>query len=741
MMKLPLLALVVIRASSLGDQQSTDSVSCSLQEYQSLFRQAYLQELKHDGERERKELRQDLDREQKQLEANKDALASASAMRAERAKVMPGNWQLVNHSASGSYNCGSDPEERSMAVYEFSIDLRIFEDEWTSIPIIDAQTIVADWAVFRAVANGSAWEQVELGHNTLLLLKRRDVAEGEEPWRDHTFVTNTSGRYQIRFRTFVHVRSNRNLFTLQLNLLYPLAQTQLRLLQDSGSGHIKELSVEPAAFFDVIKGSNYSDIRIRLPSSTSLEVKWRIQAGAQSSKSRSSSLQGADKLAGSKEHEEDVQPAQATVSHDSLHSIADGILQSSHTFKYELDSAAQSLSSVEIVVPSSARVSSVVAHGMQTWRTGAAKNSVLPGQSGDAAGNMSGTVIVVVFQSSVMSKEVIVKVSTEQEFDVEAGIVALPVAVCQGVLRQTGTLAVVKVANVEVYEQSAAGVVSIGADDVPSHIRGVTGRPIVLAYKYLSPRHSIAISVIHHEELRTLEAVADTALHKMLIVDTQIMHNFLLVLQNTQRQYMEVRGIPNSATLWSLKVNSLDTKPVRGREGALMVPLLVGSQGSAEDGGVAKTSIELAWLSTCNPLGDNGTLDLTSPQVDVPISALSVEVQFPNSYFVNFTGSLAQVDKFSQRQPTIKNYETGKEVAPREFDFASMPPPRRGSSGANGGVKARVPQTGTRYMFEKLLVVNGSATLSVAYNTSNPPQETTGWLPSAWFARSRWGGK
>ena len=31
------------------------------------------------------------------------------------------------------------------------------------------------------------------------------------------------------------------------------------------------------------------------------------------------------------------------------------------------------------------------------------------------------------------------------------------------------------------------------------------------------------MSVIHHEELRTLEAVADTALHQVLIVDTQIM--------------------------------------------------------------------------------------------------------------------------------------------------------------------------------------------------------------------------
>lgn len=375
---------------------------------------------------------------------------------------------------------------------------------------------------------------------------------------------------------------------------------------------------------------------------------------------------------------------------------------------------------------------------MQTWRTGVARQAILPGQSGDASatvGNVSGTVVAVAFKSSVISKEVIVKVSTEQEFDVQAGLVALPVAICQGVLRQTGTLAVVKVANVEVYEHSAAGVASIGSDDIPSHVRGGTGRPIVLAYKYLSPHYSVAVSVIHHEELRTLEAVADTALHQVLVVDTQVMHSFLLVMQNTQRQYMEVRGIPASATLWSLKVNSLDTKPVRGREGAVMVPLLVGSQGSGEGGAVPKTSVELAWLSTRNALGQNGTIDLNPPRIDVPISALSVEVQFPNGYLVNFTGSLEEVSKFSQRQPSAKNYETGKEVTEKDFDFASMAPPSRGSSSSQAGVKAKVPKMGSRYLFERLLVVNGSATLSVAY-TQPPSNEPKGWSPLRWLTNS-----
>lgn len=710
---------------------SGDSVSCSLQEYQTLFRQAYLQELKHSNEKERREFRQDQDKQQKELQAKKDALGSLSTIRAERSRVLPANWELVNHTAEGSYHFGFEPDESSMATYDFSLDFRIFEDEWVAIPIVDAQTIVADWVVTRAASNGSAWEKIHLGHNSLLVLRRREGADGTDQWQDHTFVTNSSGRYRIHFRAFTHVRSNRNLFTLQLNLLYPLAHTRLRLHHDTTSAQIKELSVEPAAFSDVIKGNNWSDVYIRLPASKVVEVKWRVQVGPQTSKAKTNATGAA---AGSMEAEgEEVESAQAIVMHDSLHSIADGILQSEHTFKYQLDSAAQSLSTVEIVVQNPARVSSVLAHGMQTWRTSAARNVVLPGQSGDvsaSARNLSGTLVTVVFKSSVISKEAIVKISTEQEFDVEAGSVALPVAICQGVLRQTGTLAVVKVANVEVYEQSAVGVVRIGVDEIPSHIRGGTGRPIVLAYKYLSPRHSVGISVIHHEELRTLEAVADTALHHVLITDSQTMHTFSLLLQNMQRQYMEVRGIPDSATLWSLKVNSLDTKPVRGRQGALMVPLLVGPQGAAEGGLVPKTSIELAWLSTHDALGANGTLDLSPPQVDLPVSALSVEVQFPEGHVLNFTGSMQQVDKFSQRQPRVVNYETGQDITEAEFDF-SMPQKKHGSA-SKAGVKAKVPKMGSRHLFEKLLVINGSATLSVAY-TKPTTTDATPWLSWAWM--------
>jgi hypothetical protein len=215
----------------------------------------------------------------------------------------------------------------SMATYDFSLDFRIFEDEWTAIPLIDAQSIVGDWVVTRAVANGSAWEEIELGHNTLLVLRHQEAQEEEKQQKQqHTLMTNSSGRYRIHFRAFTHVRNNRNLFTLQLNLLYPLAHTDLRLHHGTSSAHIRELNVEPAAHFEVTKTANHSDISIRLPSSSFVEVKWRIQAGAHSAKPKTASSQNVEQSAESSAQEQEPESPQATVQHDSLHSIEDGIV-------------------------------------------------------------------------------------------------------------------------------------------------------------------------------------------------------------------------------------------------------------------------------------------------------------------------------------------------------------------------------------------------------------------------------
>merc|ERR1712098_238773 len=137
-----------------------------------------------------------------------------------------------------------------------------------------------------------------------------------------------------------------------------------------------------------------------------------------------------------------------------------------------------------------------------------------------------------------------------------------------------------------------------------------------------------------------------------------------------------------------------------------MVPLLVGSRRAtdADDDGLAmKTSVE--WMTEHEPLGQNGTIVLSPPRLDMPISALSVEVQLPEHLVANFTGSLRNVTTFTGSMPHAVNYETDQHVTKMGHKFASGDMTGQ-KENSKTSLKAKIPTGGKRYRFEKILVVD-----------------------------------
>merc|ERR550514_1595102 len=98
--------------------------------------------------------------------------------------------------------------------------------------------------------------------------------------------------------------------------------------------------------------------------------------------------------------------------------------------------------------------------------------------------------------------------------------------VCDDVLRQTGSLGVVKMANVELHEEdeehTRRGAARVGVDELPVELKAQTNRPIMFAYRYLAPPRGGGES----------------------------MHRLFLNLQNSRRQCLELRGLPKDARLW-----------------------------------------------------------------------------------------------------------------------------------------------------------------------------------------------
>merc|ERR1711988_166868 len=126
------------------------------------------------------------------------------------------------------------------------------------------------------------------------------------------------------------------------------------------------------------------------------------------------------------------------------------------------------------------------------------------------------------------------------------------------------------------------------------------------------------------------------------------------------------------AQIWSLMVNSVPAKPVRGKDGALLIPLLVGT-GSDSNEGAKRTSVEIAFLSQHEALGMRGTIDLAPPMLDIPTSKMLMEVQLPDGYVMEFNGSLQKVQNFSYPLPQPVNYDKGTDIVPYNFNFGSMP--------------------------------------------------------------------
>ena len=104
------------------------------------------------------------------------------------------------------------------------------------------------------------------------------------------------------------------------------------------------------------------------------------------------------------------------------------------------------------------------------------------------------------------------------------------------------------------------------------------------------------------------------------------MHSLLVMMKSTKLQYLELQGIPSDASMFTLIVNGVQKKPVKGGSNgdSLLVPLLVRLDTEASNTGLGvKTSIELRYFSVQEPLDEEGSINLHTPQVTLPISVVT----------------------------------------------------------------------------------------------------------------------
>jgi type II secretory pathway pseudopilin PulG len=203
----------------------------------------------------------------------------------------------------------------------------------------------------------------------------------------------------------------------------------------------------------------------------------------------------------------------------------------------------------------------------------------------------------------------------------------------EGVERETGILAVVARPPLQVTPHQIADLKTIDTGDLPEW----AGRPdesIVLAYRYLRPGYKLALEAKRFDEAETLRALVENVnLATVVADDGQMMTRLFLSVRNNGRQHLEI-GLPPGASVWSSFVAGQAVRP-SVREGKLLLPL---EQSAGEDAPIA---IELTYTSTTQFPRRRGTVDLVSPQLDVPFKNASWELFLPPDYtYRDFSGTM-----------------------------------------------------------------------------------------------------
>jgi len=609
--------------------------------------------------------------------------------------------------------------------------------KWTKVPLVNTtSTVSSNWEVSQQAIDSNAFHTVDTvtgkDEDGVLLFLRND---------QQVLATNQSGLFKVKYNAYTRVSKSRNLNAMGLsNLLYPLSGLSFQIATDA-SQSVKEFSVQPpSSVLRVKSGENYTNIIATLPlTADSFQIKWVDfredfgQAKAQKEDS-DSNVDTKSKQEGPEPNQDRLQQEfpQVTANHEVMHTIGEGTIRSLHSLEFKSSSEMPNLSSVQFLVHGDGvRVTSVVGHALQSWTVE------------EAQGTTSSSLVKAIFKTSQLDSTVALKVHTEKDrSDLSDILVELPRIECKNVLRQTGHVAIIKDANVEVHEHKTFGLSRCEPSDLSSKLRLNVDRPIVLSYKYLNPQNSAVLSVKEHAAMETLEATIDRIHYKALVTETHTFHSIIMLVQSTKLQYLEMLGLPTTASKFTVMVNSVPAKPVQGegRKNSILVPLLIGlDQEAANEGGNLRTSVEVSYFSTHDNLGKNGTLSLNPPWFELPISVVTSHLRLPmsdeNPFNYTFSGDFGSkpLRHLDYPIPDAFSYTTAKRVVPDDYEFSIVddmwPEDEENDRSASkvGAVKIVTPLTGRSFFFQRLLVVDKELALNVTFKEKEQPVELSWW--------------
>ena len=219
--------------------------------------------------------------------------------------------------------------------------------------------------------------------------------------------------------------------------------------------------------------------------------------------------------------------------------------------------------------------------------------------------------------------------------------VEIPVVEALGVERETGAVAVLGRAPLQVTERSATGELQkIDPRELPEWSglqTGVLGKDsVLLGYRYLRPGWKLGVNAQRYQEAGVLQALVDSMrLVTVVADDGQMMTEMTLAVRNNGRQFLEAK-LPKDATVWSAFVAGQAVRPSKQGD-RLMLPL---ERTGTDD---APIMVEITYVGRERFPKTRGGVALASPTLDVPLKNARWDLYLPPDYeYAKFKGSMTR---------------------------------------------------------------------------------------------------
>jgi hypothetical protein len=164
-------------------------------------------------------------------------------------------------------------------------------------------------------------------------------------------------------------------------------------------------------------------------------------------------------------------------------------------------------------------------------------------------------------------------VTYDYQFDPKKAALDLAGAHCDGVERETGSVAVTAAANLKLQPKPAAEPLrAIDPGELAETDRALCTRPVLLAWRYTGGDFALTADAARYDEVRLLDAVADrTQLTSVVTEAGEMLTQASFMVKNNDKQFQRF-GLPPGAKLWGCYVNNEPSK-VESDGGMLVVPL------------------------------------------------------------------------------------------------------------------------------------------------------------------------